>query len=1470
MVEKIIWKVLLVDDDEDDYLLTREMLAMAHGKEVHFKWAASMEDGRSALASELFDAVLIDYDLGEHTGLDLIREVVAKDYPAPLILLTGRGGYEVDIEAMQAGATLYLTKTEVNPLLLDRSLRYAIERKQGEIALKKAHEELEKRVEERTRELALTNQELKNAKLGLEARVAERTTALQSANAQLERLSRLYAMLSKVNETIVRTHDTNALLSNVCEIVAEGGFPVVWIGEIRGHQVVPVARCGSASEYLGEIQIEIVGELSKGPTGTCIREDRTVINSDFDTNLATLPWREKALKYGIRSSAAFPLHRQGKAYGAFTLYSAEPYAFDGERVALLEQLSADISYALDTLDQEQLRIRAEGALRSSEEHYRSLFDGMTEGFGLHEIICDEQGKPCDYRFLEVNPAFEKLTGLQREDVIGKRLKEVLPDDDPHWIEAFGAVALGGNPVHFENYSPSLKQHYEVYAYRPAPYQFAVLFMNVTERKQVDEKLRASEQRYRTLFASMQEGFYLAHIIYDKDGQPCDYEYLDVNPAFERIMGLPREKIIGSRARTLVPKLKPEWVEVFSKVEQSGEPAYHSSYSEAFHQYFEAYAFRPAEGQFAVLVTEITERKEAEIKLELQNQLVDMSFEPIFSWDFNAGIINWNRGCEALYGFSKEEAIGQSSHELLSTRPDPYKVFIPVLSRQGSWTGELRHRTKDGHEVVVESRQQLIEIGGRRLVLESNRNITELKLREKALSEIQDRIKWLARLPDENPNPVLRVAFDGAILYSNPPAVRLPAWRCTVGQTLTGPLMGLVERAATKGEEIDQDVCLDGIFYAISVVPLMDEGYANIYGRDITLRIRAEQGRQKIEERYRTLFNSVKEGFTLNQAIFDEKGKLVDLLVLEANPSAEVANGLKREDFVGKTWKELWPDAEEYWLGICDEVFRTGEEVRNENYAEVHQRWYEVHHFSAGEGLLGSIFMDITDRKIAESRIAAEHEWFSTTLASIGDAVITTDADGSITYLNPVAEKLSGWNNLEAAGLKMEEVFPLFNEQTHTPAENPVVKVLQHGLMVGLANHTVLVSRQGCFIPIEDSAAPIKDKAGNTLGVVMVFHDVTEKRKNEEALHRSEALYRAIARSLPDGAVFVVDHELRYLAIEGEIVERIGLSREKMEGRTIYEALSVEHAALAEDRFKRALAGEFMSFETEFNGRILWSQYLPLVDENGEALAAMAMTLDITTRKHDEDALRETESLAKSYAQKLERSNHELQDFAVIASHDLQEPLRKIKAFGDLLEAHMKDRLDEEEKDYLDRMHSAVQRMQDLIESLLNYARVTTKAQPFRQVDLKALMAEILSGFEVQIERSMAHVEVSNMPCIEADLTQMRQLLQNLVGNALKFQRPGTPPVVQVSCRVVDLQKDEEGGYAQIEVKDNGIGFDLKYIERIFMPFERLHGRGEYEGTGMGLAICKKIVERHQGTITAQSVLGEGSKFIVTMPIKQRS
>ncbi|MBE9210987.1 PAS domain-containing protein [Nostoc sp. LEGE 06077] len=260
----------------------------------------------------------------------------------------------------------------------------------------------------------------------------------------------------------------------------------------------------------------------------------------------------------------------------------------------------------------------------------------------------------------------------------------------------------------------------------------------------------------------------------------------------------------------------------------------------------------------------------------------------------------------------------------------------------------------------------------------------------------------------------------------------------------------------------------------------------------------------------------------------------------------------------------------------------------------------------------------------------------------------------------------------------------------------------------------------------------------------------------------------------------------------------------------------------------------------------------LADQIGIALA-QSQILETETRQRQE----------------LSRSNEELQQFAFIASHDLQEPLRKIKTFSERLISICGDALPAPASDYLERMQNAVLRMQTLIEDLLTLSRVTTRAQPSVAVNLAQITQEVLSDLEVRIQQTGATIEVGDLPTIKADPLQMRQLMQNLIGNALKFHRPQVPPIVKIYSQYLNNQSEQLVvglELCQIIVEDNGIGFEQKYSDRIFQIFQRLHGRREYEGTGIGLTICRKIAERHFGRITAQSNPAQGTKFLVTLPI----
>jgi signal transduction histidine kinase len=261
--------------------------------------------------------------------------------------------------------------------------------------------------------------------------------------------------------------------------------------------------------------------------------------------------------------------------------------------------------------------------------------------------------------------------------------------------------------------------------------------------------------------------------------------------------------------------------------------------------------------------------------------------------------------------------------------------------------------------------------------------------------------------------------------------------------------------------------------------------------------------------------------------------------------------------------------------------------------------------------------------------------------------------------------------------------------------------------------------------------------------------------------------------------------------------------------------------------------------------------------------------ELEERKRTVAMLRLREAELKRQQTLLERSNRDLQDFAYITSHDLQEPLRKIQAFGDRLSHRYHDQLGEDGALFIDRMVTSARRMQNMINDLLQYSRVTTRGGNFVRIPLTEVIEEVVQDLELRFRESGGKIELEQLPEIEADEVQMRQLFQNLIGNALKFHRPGTPPVIKISSKIEHLQPGDETPYAVVCVEDNGIGFEEKYLDRIFQPFQRLHSKDIYEGSGIGLAVCRKIINRHGGEITAQSILGQGSRFIITLPINHK-
>lgn len=426
----------------------------------------------------------------------------------------------------------------------------------------------------------------------------------------------------------------------------------------------------------------------------------------------------------------------------------------------------------------------------------------------------------------------------------------------------------------------------------------------------------------------------------------------------------------------------------------------------------------------------------------------------------------------------------------------------------------------------------------------------------------------------------------------------------------------------------------------------------------------------------------------------------------------------------------------------------------------------------------------------------------------------------------------------------------------------------------------------------------RDSKGEPVRFPGVLVDITERKEAEDRLLESEERLRFMADAMPQ-LVFSTDGTgmpdyyneqwFRYTGVKSRQTSDVDWYKlfHPDDQEMVFSAYgkSITTGSPLEVEFRlynaprdtfRWVIGRALPFKDDTGTIIKWYGTCTDIDEQkrlenelvGQKENLESRVIERTTQLEEtNDGLHkeiikreEVEAELQEYSKSLSQSNQELQDFAYVASHDLQEPLRKIQAFGNLLETEFSEQLGEG-ADYLHRMQNAASRMSILIQDLLSFSRVTTRAKPSQRVELDIVVPEVLIDLESRIEDTKAKIILKSLPEVMADPTHMRQLFQNLISNALKFHAEDRPPIIKIKSILSKNKKDHI-----IIVEDNGIGFDEKYLDRIFSVFQRLHGRETYEGTGIGLAVCRKIVERYDGTITAESKNEQGSTFIITLPV----
>jgi PAS domain S-box-containing protein len=520
----------------------------------------------------------------------------------------------------------------------------------------------------------------------------------------------------------------------------------------------------------------------------------------------------------------------------------------------------------------------------------------------------------------------------------------------------------------------------------------------------------------------------------------------------------------------------------------------------------------------------------------------------------------------------------------------------------------------------------------------------------------------------------------------------------------------------------------------------------------------------------------------------------------------------------------------------------------------------------GGDALSERIRELEDRVAAQQReiefLSRREHQLAAIIHSTPAVIYMKDVDGRYRLVNKRFSELFHISIPETVGRTDSEIFPADMAARFRQNDVEVLTTEQPTTFEEEAPHD---DGPHTYISLK---VPLRDPITNEIFLCGISTDITAAKRAESALKESQSLYASLVDNLPV-AMFRKNLAGELTFVNDRFCQYIGRSERDLQGRTDYDLFSRDLA----DKYRAddmQVAREETVFDEveEQEMRTGQRRYVhvikaPVYDALHRVVGIQGVFWDETERRQAEEALRRM-------ALELARSNKELENFAYVASHDLQEPLRKVIAYGARAMGRNDDAMDGVVRECLERMVAAANRMKTMIDDLLVLAQVTTERRPFEWIDLNVVARDVLEDFDAAIEGAGASVHLDRLPVIEADPVQMRQLFQNLIGNALKYRRPDIPPRLEIHTAAADDAAHGPTPHDSCELRfvDNGRGFDPRYSERIFEPFERLHATETVAGSGIGLALCRRIVERHDGRITAHGAPNEGATIIVTLPLRQ--
>jgi PAS domain S-box-containing protein len=1119
-------------------------------------------------------------------------------------------------------------------------------------------------------------------------------------------------------------------------------------------------------------------------------------------------------------------------------------------------------------------LHTEEELEQSRNQFRRLFEVIVDPI----VIVDMNGK-----ILEFSQSAEEILGFPREELVGKRFLETKvakADTEAVMINNLERIKKGMYipPYAIETVTKDGKKlFYEVnparIIYKGEPAILAI-FRNLTEQKKAEKKLQESEARFNRFLENAPEAIWVQDFV---------GTFLDGNKRAEELTGYKREELIGKNMLEILvpPESIPRLLEAFKPNKHggiSGPTEVEMIRKDGSLVPVEASTIpigRDGKIEIIGIARDITERKKAEEALKENEQrfreLSDLLPEVVFETDVTGRITFVNQVAFERFGYTMEDFDkGLNAFQMLIPEDrDRAKDGIDrVLSGADIGFTEYTALKKDGSTfpIMIHSTPIIrgnMPVGLRGIIVD----IIERKKMENALKESEEKYR-----------AVFEGATDGIaaldpktmkVIFTNPKMTEITGY--PLDELLNATIIDFVPKNElssviqqfqnhTKGKRdltryipvIRKDKTRIYCDVRSKFLNIGNQQYLMAFVRDVTEQKKAEEALKESEERFRSTLDTMLEGCQ----IVDYNWRY-----LYVNDAGARHARLAKKDLLGKTIMETQPGIEK------TELFSVLRRCMNERvhthmeyeymYPNGEKNWFELSIEPMPDGIF-VLSIDINDRKRAEKELVR----LSSAVRMSNDSIVITDLTGTILDVNEAAMKMYDAN--DKRDLIGKNSLDLIAPEEREKALADTKMVIEKGYLP--SHEYIVTTKDGNKIPVETSTAVMKDANAEPVGFVTISRDITERKKAEGALRSSEEAARRLLefqnKIIDTATVWVNLIDLKGNVIlwnrAAELVS--GYSRKEIIGNNKMWKLLYPDPDYRAKIFSigKEITKEGKRIE-DFHSTIRCndgslktiSWYATnIADEKGEPAGSLSIGIDVTEREKARQAINNALSLLK-------QSNKELENYTYVVSHDLKAPLRTIRSFGSFLLEDYGDKLDETGKDYLNRMINASSHLDAMIEDLLVLSRVGRKFTEREKVDLNKLLKEILADLEATIKERNAKVVVDKLPTLYVHRVWERQLFTNLISNALKFNESKTP-------KIEVLYEERENDHL-FKVRDNGIGIEKKYLPRIFNLFERAPTEKKYEGTGAGLAICKKIVEHFGGKIWVESKPGKGSTFIFTIP-----